>query len=71
VTIFLKIRGLMVSYLKSVEKHAFDIPYIDFKLYSNIVVPSWVDLDPLSKERGDGSRFQVFEEGIGDMSIIP
>jgi hypothetical protein len=39
----------MVSYLKSVEKHMSDIPYIAFKLYSNIVVPSWVDLDPCPK----------------------
>jgi hypothetical protein len=34
----------MVSYLKSVEKHMSDIPYIAFNLYSNIIVPSWVDL---------------------------
>ena len=49
-TIFLnKLGVLMVSYIKSVEKHASDIPYIAFKLYSNIVVPSWVDLDPCPK----------------------
>jgi hypothetical protein len=34
----------MVSYLKGVEKHLFDIPHIAFKLFSNIVVPSWADL---------------------------
>jgi hypothetical protein len=45
VIIFLKNLGdLMVSYLKSSRKHTSDISYIDFKLYSNIVVPSWVDL---------------------------
>jgi endogenous inhibitor of DNA gyrase (YacG/DUF329 family) len=54
VTIFLKNLGeLMVSYLKSVEKHASDIPYIAFKLYNNIVVPSnWVDLEPYQPKRG-------------------
>jgi hypothetical protein len=41
----------MVSYLKSVEKHVSDIPYIAFKLYNNIFVPSWVDLDPCPKRR--------------------
>lgn len=39
----------MVNYLRIVKKHAFDIPYIAFKLYSNIVVLSWVDLDPCPK----------------------
>ena len=33
----------MVNYLSIVEKHAFDVPYIAFKLYNNVV---WVDLDP-------------------------
>ena len=42
----------MVSYLKSVEKHIPDIPYIDFKLYNNIVVPNWVDFDTLGPKRG-------------------
>jgi hypothetical protein len=41
----------MVSYLKSVEKHTFDIPSIVFKLYNNIVVPSWVDLDPCTRPK--------------------
>jgi hypothetical protein len=36
----------MASYLSSVEKHMFDIPCITFNMYNNIVVPSWVDLDP-------------------------
>jgi hypothetical protein len=39
----------MVSYIKNIKKNASDITYIDFKLYSNIVVPSWVDLDPCPK----------------------
>ena len=30
----------MVSYLKSAKKHTFDIPYITFKLYSNIFYSS-------------------------------
>lgn len=35
------IRDFMVtSYLNCVEKHAFDMPNIAFKLYSNIVVPN-------------------------------
>ena len=43
----------MVScYLKSAEKHAFDMPNIDFMLYSNIVVPSWVEFDQLGPKRG-------------------
>jgi hypothetical protein len=33
----------MISYLKSVVKHGFDVPYIGFNLYSNIIVPSWVE----------------------------
>ena len=35
----------MVTYLKSSEKHAFDKLKFYFKLYSNIVVPNWVDFD--------------------------
>ena len=35
----------MVTYLKISEKHAFDNPKFSFKLYSNIVVPNWVDFD--------------------------
>ena len=50
--IFLKTSGgLMVSYLKSVKKHVSDILYIDFKLYSNVVIPSWVDLDPFIRPK--------------------
>jgi hypothetical protein len=39
----------MVKYLSSDEKHMYGIPYITFKLYNNMVVPSWVDLDPCPK----------------------
>ena len=39
----------MVYYHNSVKKNASNIPYIDFKLYDNIVVSSWVELDPFSK----------------------
>ena len=35
----------MVTYLKIFEKHAFDKPNFAFKLYSNIVVPIWVEFD--------------------------
>jgi hypothetical protein len=42
----------MGSYLKSVEKHTSDIPYISLKLYNNIVVPIWVDFDPYQPKRG-------------------
>ena len=35
----------MVTYLKISEKHAFDNPKFSFMLYSNIVVPNWVDFD--------------------------
>jgi hypothetical protein len=42
----------MVSYLKSDEKNVSNIPYIDFKLYSSILVPSWVDLDPCTQPKG-------------------
>lgn len=37
---FLKKSGdLMISYLKIFKKHAFDIPWFTFKLYSNICYP--------------------------------
>jgi len=42
----------MVSYLNSVKKHAFNMLNIAFKLYSNIVVPNWVDFDRLGPKRG-------------------
>ena len=35
----------MVNYLNIVEKHEFDKPNFAFKLYDNIIVPSWVDFD--------------------------
>ena len=35
----------MVTYLKIFEKHAFDKRKFSFKLYSNIVVPNWVEFD--------------------------
>lgn len=45
-----KLGYLMISYLKSSEKHAFGIPCFTFKLYSNIIVPISVLLDiPSSK----------------------
>ena len=45
------IRDLMANYLKSIKKHMFDMPYINFKLYSNIVDPSKVDFDRPCLER--------------------
>jgi hypothetical protein len=36
----------MVIYLISSKKHASDIPYIDFKLHNNNVIPSWEYLEP-------------------------
>jgi hypothetical protein len=44
----------MVSYLKSVVKHASDIPYIASKFYSNIVVPSSVYLAEFCTELNIG-----------------
>ena len=35
----------MITYLKISEKRAFEKPKISFELYSNIIVPSWVDSD--------------------------
>jgi hypothetical protein len=63
VTIFVKIYGgLKVSYLSSVEQHVFDIPYIPFKLYSNIVVPNWVDLDPCPKREVVEINFWILKK---------
>jgi hypothetical protein len=49
----------MVSYLKSLKKHASDIPYIVFKLYNNIVVPSSVYLDACSKSGVVEANFRL------------
>jgi len=50
----------MVSYPKSVEKHTSNISYNVFKLYCNIFVPSWVDLDPYSwPKRGVEANFKL------------
>ena len=50
----------MVSYLKSPEKDVFDIPHITFKLYSNIVVPSWVlDDGPFPKRWVADANFML------------
>ena len=35
----------IVTYIKISKKHAFDKPNFAFKLYSNIIVPNWVDFD--------------------------
>jgi len=43
----------MVSYFISSKKNMSYIPYIDFKLYGNIVIPSWVDLDQCHLQKLD------------------
>ena len=43
---------LMVSYLNITNKFASDMPYFAFKLYSNIVVPNYVDFDRPGSKRG-------------------
>ena len=52
---FLKIniRQLLVNYLNIVKKLVFDMPNFSFTLYSNIVVPRWVEFDwALGPKRG-------------------
>jgi hypothetical protein len=43
---------MMVSHLNIVEKHVFGMPNFAFKLYSNIVVPNWVEFDWIGPKRG-------------------
>jgi hypothetical protein len=43
---------MMVIYLNIVEKHAFNMPKFAFKLYSNIVIPNWLEFDRLGPKRG-------------------
>ena len=52
----------MVNYLSSAKKHAFDTPYIAFKLYSKIVVPIWVDLDPCLNRSVVGAYFRILKK---------
>ena len=42
----------MITYLKSFEKHAFDRPCFNFKLYNNIFVPSSILFDVPSSKIG-------------------
>jgi hypothetical protein len=42
----------MDNYLNIVEKHVLEMPNFSFKMYSNIVVPNWVDFDRLGPKRG-------------------
>ena len=42
----------MVSYNKITKKHTSDMPYFAFKLYSNIVVPNYVEFDWPGSNRG-------------------
>lgn len=61
---FLKTLGdLMNIYLKSSEKHVFDMPCFAFKLHNNIIVPSWVLLDvPSSKREVVESYFKLWNK---------
>jgi hypothetical protein len=55
VTRFIKIniRHLLFNYLNIVDKRSFDIQNFSFTLYSNSVVPSWVDFEwALGPKRG-------------------
>ena len=63
----------MVTYFKISKKHAFDKPKFALKLYSNIVVPNWVDFVwPLGPKRGVvEAKFKGLEKGVNDMSTIP
>ena len=49
----------MVTYLKISKKNAFNKPKFSFTLYSNIVVPNWVDFD-----RPPGQKRGVVEENL-------
>jgi hypothetical protein len=42
---------MMVIYLNIAEKHAFNMPKFSFKLYSNIVIPNWLEFDRLGPKR--------------------
>ena len=58
-----KLWDLMISYLKSSKKHAFDIPFFTFKLYNNIVVASSLLLDiPSSKRRVVEPYFRLWHK---------
>ena len=50
---------MVITYLKISEKHAFNKPKFAFKLYSNIVVPNWVDFNCLL-----GPKRGVLEENL-------
>ena len=65
-----KLGDLMVSYLKSSEKHAFDIPCFTFKLYSNIVVPSSVLLD-VSKRGVVEEYFRILKKVLAISTSSP
>jgi hypothetical protein len=58
----------MVNYLKSGEKHASGILYIAFNLYSNIVVPSWVYLEPCPKRGAVEAHFR-FSKKVSTISV--
>jgi hypothetical protein len=60
----------MISYLKSVEKHTFDIPNIAFKLYSNIVVHGWVDLEPCQPKRGVVEADFSISKKVSTISVL-
>jgi len=53
----------MVSYLNSAKKNTSDILYIDFKLYGNIFIHSWVDLDPFPMRGVAEENFRRLKKG--------
>ena len=52
----------MINYLNNAKKHAFEIPYIYFKFYSNILVPSCIDLDPCSNRGLVEETFRILKK---------
>ena len=61
----------MVTYLSSVEKHMYGIPYIDFRLYNNIVSPNWVDMDPCPKKGVVEVNFKVLKKASTILASHP
>jgi hypothetical protein len=52
----------MVSYLGGAKKHVSGILYIAFKLYNNIFVPNWVDLNLCPRRGVVEVDFNIFKK---------
>lgn len=52
----------MVNYLSSVEKHTSNILYIAFEFCNDIVIPSWVDLDPCPNRVVMEANFRILKK---------